>query len=205
MSFSDLPFFPTGSYIENGKDGVSPTILVKDISGGHALTITDINGTKTINVLDGKEGPQGVQGIQGEQGSQGIQGEKGDKGATGEAGVQGPKGDKGDTGDAGPQGEPGPKGETGEQGPQGIQGEQGPKGDKGDKGETGSAGQDGKSAYKYAQENGYSGTETDFANALANCVNKQNITLGLHTDGLLYIFINDEPVGTGIQIAAAET
>ncbi len=38
---------------------------------------------------------------------------------------------------------------------------------KGDKGDTGAAGADGKSAYQYAQENGYTGTETEFSEKLA--------------------------------------
>lgn len=42
------------------------------------------------------------------------------------------------------------------------------KGDKGDKGETGATGADGKSAYQYAQEGGYTGTETEFAKKLAS-------------------------------------
>ena len=174
-SFNDLPFFPTGSYVENGKDGISPVISVKDISGGHTLTITDATGTKVINVMDGKEGPQGIQGEKGLQGERGPQGE------------QGIQGEKGDTGSQGPQGEPGPKGEQGEQG------------------ESGAAGKDGingKSAYEIAQVGGYLGTEEEFAKLLANSVNKQNITLGLHTDGLLYIFINGEPIGTGIAPSA---
>ena len=56
------------------------------------------------------------------------------------------KGDKGD---------PGEKGDTGPQGPQG------PKGD------TGSAGANGKSAYQYAVESGYTGTEAEFAEKLS--------------------------------------
>lgn len=35
-----------------GDTGVSPTIDVTNISGGYQLTITDINGTKTVNVMD---------------------------------------------------------------------------------------------------------------------------------------------------------
>ena len=50
----------------------------------------------------------------------------------------------------------------------------GPKGDTGDAGPAGStgpagvAGKDGKSAYQYAQEGGYTGTETEFAKKLAS-------------------------------------
>ena len=62
------------------------------------------------------------------------------------------KGPKGDTGAAGATG---PKGETGATG---AQGPQGPAGD---------AGADGKSAYQYAVEGGYTGTETEFAAKLA--------------------------------------
>ena len=181
--FYDLPFFQVGSSEgTNGKDGVSPTISIKDISGGYTLSITDATGTKTINVMNGKEGPQGIQGLQGE------------RGPTGETGVQGPKGDRGDTGPQGPQGEAGQPGERGEKGETGATGSQGP---------AGQPGADGKSAYKYAQDGGYSGTESDFTELLANAVNKQNITLGLHTDGLLYLFIDGEPIGTGITISVA--
>lgn len=70
----------------------------------------------------------------------------------------GAKGDKGDTGPVGPVG---PQGPQGEQGPTGATGPQGPKGD------TGATGADGKSAYQYAQEGGYTGTETEFAEKLA--------------------------------------
>ena len=58
----------------------------------------------------------------------------------------------------------------------------------------------GKSAYQYAQEGGYSGTEAEFSAILANAVDKRNITLGLHTDGLIYLFIDDAPVGNGIAL-----
>jgi len=66
--------------------------------------------------------------------------------------VMGPQGEQGPKGDTGLQGEQGPKDDTG------LQGEQGPKGD---------AGPTGKSAYAYAQEGGFSGTETEFAQKLA--------------------------------------
>ena len=39
-----------------GDDGYSPEITTTPIVGGHRLTITDANGTKTINVMDGKDG-----------------------------------------------------------------------------------------------------------------------------------------------------
>lgn len=36
-----------------GKQGVSPTIQVTTIQGGHRITITDVNGTKSFDVRDG--------------------------------------------------------------------------------------------------------------------------------------------------------
>lgn len=78
---------------------------------------------------------------------------------------------RGKQGPVGPKGDPGPEGRTG------------PKGDpftysdftqeqlaslKGDKGDTGPSGADGKSAYQYAKDGGYTGTEEEFAAKLAN-------------------------------------
>ena len=44
-----------GAAGKNGADGVSPTISVGEITGGRRLTITDKNGTKTVDVMDGKD------------------------------------------------------------------------------------------------------------------------------------------------------
>jgi len=44
---------------EPGEDGFSPTVEVTEITGGHAVTITDVNGPKTFDVLDGKDGTGG--------------------------------------------------------------------------------------------------------------------------------------------------
>ncbi len=204
----DLPFFPIGSSSgDAGKDGISPTISITDIEGGHRLTIVDVLGTKTIDVLDGAKGdtgPQGIQGIQGpkgEVGHQGIQGPVGEQGPIGLTGPQGPQGiqgERGETGATGPQGPEGPRGE------QGLPGEIGPTGNTGPAGKDGVDGINGKSAYEYAQDSGYTGTEADFASLLANTLDKRNISIGLHTDGLLYLFIDGEPVGTGINISTPE-
>jgi hypothetical protein len=45
---------------EDGKDGVSPTITVAAITGGHRITITDATGTKTVDVMDGEDGEDGM-------------------------------------------------------------------------------------------------------------------------------------------------
>ena len=61
-------------------------------------------------------------------------------------------------------------------------------------------GSDGKSAYQYAKEGGYKGTEAQFSALLANSVDKRNITLGIHTDGLMYVFVDGVPVGNGVAL-----
>ena len=103
---------------EPGEDGFSPTVEVTEIGGGHAVTITDVNGPKTFDVLDGKDGaggggegvpgPPGPQGPPGDPGPQGEQGPKGDPGPQGEPGPAGPAGEQGPTGEPGPVGEAGP-------------------------------------------------------------------------------------------------
>lgn len=44
---------PRGEAGPAGTAGVSPTVSVSAITGGHRVTITDANGTKTFDVLDG--------------------------------------------------------------------------------------------------------------------------------------------------------
>ena len=94
-------------------------------------------------------------------------------------GPPGPKGKQGDTGPVGPQGErglPGPRGEAGTQGPKGDKGDtgaQGPVGPAGANGAQGAPGADGKTAYQYAVEGGYKGTEAQFQALLNDIPNKQ--------------------------------
>lgn len=61
----------------------------------------------------------------------------------------------------------------------------------------GAPGTDGKSAYAYAQEGGYTGTEAEFAANLAREV-PETLSLGIASDGLIYLFVNGQPIGTGI-------
>ena len=39
-----------------GEDGVSPTVTVQDITGGHRITITDAEGPHSFDVMDGQGG-----------------------------------------------------------------------------------------------------------------------------------------------------
>jgi hypothetical protein len=89
--FSDLPFFSrvTG---DDGKNGVSPTITITDIEGGHKLTIVDVNGTKTVDILNGVNGSQGPKGETGAQGPAGKDGIAGKDGTNGTDGVNGKDG-----------------------------------------------------------------------------------------------------------------
>lgn len=46
---------------EPGNDGESPVVTVTDIENGHRVSITDKDGTKTIDVLNGSDGKDGTQ------------------------------------------------------------------------------------------------------------------------------------------------
>lgn len=107
------------------------------------------------------------------KGAKGDPGERGEPGEKGERGEKGDKGDRGEKGDTGADGAPGVKGAKGEKGDPGDPGAAGKKGDKGDPGDRGLPGAAGKSAYTAALEGGYTGTETQFAAALAQVESKQ--------------------------------
>lgn len=105
---------------------------------------------------------------------------------------------KGETGPQGPQGETGPQGPQGETGPQGPAGPAGADGKDGAAGADGKDGADGKSAYAYAQDGGYTGTEEEFAEKLA-----------AEAPTAFYVTVTDNGDGTGtmdktyMEIAAA--
>ena len=113
--------------------------LDKNIGTENAGKVLVVSPTGELIPGDAAEASKGEKG---DPGPQGPKGEKGDPGATGPEGPQGSAGEKGETGATGPQG------------PQGIQGEAGP---------AGKDGVNGKSAYAYAKDAGYTGTETEFA------------------------------------------
>lgn len=152
----------------------------------------------------GERGLQGIQGIQGPAGQDGAQGPKGEQGPAGQDGAQGPQGPAGEdgaaatitvgtvtTGEAGtsaavtnsgtssaavfnftiPRGAKGDKGDKGDTGPAGADGAQGP---------AGAAGADGKSAYEYAVDAGYTGTESDLSAALASLGDLNSILDGIN-------------------------
>lgn len=104
------------------------------------------------------------------KGPQGPQGEKGDAFTYADFTAEQLASLKGAKGDTGPQG---PKGDAGDTGAQGETGPQGPKGDTGAAGADGKNGADGKSAYAFAQDGGYTGTEAQFNTDLAAVGGKQ--------------------------------
>ena len=100
-------------------------------------------------------------------GPEGPAGELGPAGAKGDTGETGPRGPAGADGVQGPEGPAGPKGDKGDTGAQG------PVGPAGANGAQGAPGADGKTAYQYAVEGGYKGTEAQFQALLNDIPNKQ--------------------------------
>lgn len=55
-----------------GDDGVSPTVSIATVSGGHRVTVTDASGTRSFNVMDGSDGAAGANGKDGQDGDDGV-------------------------------------------------------------------------------------------------------------------------------------
>ena len=128
---------------KDGNDGYSPTVSVSKSGKVTTVTITDKNGTKTATINDGTNGTNGTNGVSATHAWNGTTLTVTSASGTSSADLKGAKGDKGD------------------QGEKGADGSAGAKGDKGDKGDAG------KTAYAYAKDGGYTGTEAEFANELA--------------------------------------
>ena len=144
-----------------GEDEYGGNIYTVLLTDGTSYDITAPKGAAGITPHIGDNGNWYLSSTDTGKPSRGETGPQGPKGDKGEAGPQGLQGETGQHGPEGATGETGPQGPQGEQGLQGIQGETGPQGPKGDKGA------DGKSAYVYAVEGGYTGTEAEFAEKLA--------------------------------------
>lgn len=70
-----------------GEPGYSPTVDISEIDGGHQISITDANGTKTVDVMNGKDGAPGRDGVDGQPGKDGVDGKDGADGLPGEKGI----------------------------------------------------------------------------------------------------------------------
>lgn len=135
---------------KDGTDGITPTI---GDNGNWYLGRTDTGKpSRGATGAPGKDGAPGAQGAQGEKGDKGDPGEKGDPGAPGTDGITPTIGDNGNWYLGGT--------DTGKP-------SRGADGATGATGATGEKGTDGKSAYQYALEGGYTGTEAEFAAKLA--------------------------------------
>ena len=75
--------------IIRGVDGISPRATVEQTAQGAVISITDLNGTTTANVLNGKDGEQGIPGNPGPRGADGQPGPAGKDGADGKDGKDG--------------------------------------------------------------------------------------------------------------------
>lgn len=172
---------------ESDLDGAIDTALAQAKASGEfdgngiASAVLNADYTLTLRFTDGTSyttpSIRGVQGERGETGAKGADGERGADGAKGDDGngiasailnndytltltftdgtsytTPSIRGAQGETGATGARGETGAKGETGSTGPQGP---------------TGATGATGKTAYQYAVEGGYTGTEAQFADKLA--------------------------------------
>ena len=129
-----------------GADGYSPAASVEQSTDGAKITITDKSGTTEAQVLNGKDGRDGTDGAPGRDGVDGQPGKDGKDGITPTIG------DNGNWFLGGT--------DTGKP-------SRGADGATGATGATGEKGTDGKSAYAYAVEGGYTGTEEEFAAKLA--------------------------------------
>lgn len=162
-----------GNNGQPGKDGTSPVISVSAITGGHRITITDANGTKTVDVMDGSDGKNGADGQPGADGSPGQDGQPGSDGLPGVdgadgVGIQSVVQTTTSTEDGGMNVVTVTK-TDGTSSTFSVK--------NGSKGSKGAAGADGKSAYEYAVEGGYGGTEEEFASELGGLFGGSTVTV----------------------------
>lgn len=111
--------------------------------------------------------PRGNAGATGAQGPAGQDGQDGQDGAPGKDGKDGTDGAPGTPGKDGKDGEKGDPFTYDDFTPEQLAGLTGPQGPQGPAGQNGTNGTNGKSAYAYAQDGGYTGTEQQFAAKLA--------------------------------------
>lgn len=99
-----------GAKGDTGQDGVSPSVSVSEITGGHRVSIQDADGTSSFDVMDGVDGQDGAAGAGGITPTIGANGNwylgdtdtgKPSRGEAGPQGIAGPQGETGPTGAAG--------------------------------------------------------------------------------------------------------
>ena len=165
---------------------VSPTVKVSAFDGGQRVTVTDHKGEHTFTILNGAVGPQGIQGPQGARGLQGVQGEPGKPFSIAKTyasiaemndsfGTDGvaegcfviisdeAEAESEDNAKLFVKGKSAYNFVTDLSGARGIQGPQGFQGPQGVQGPQGLQGSAGRSAYDFAREGGYLGTQESFS------------------------------------------
>lgn len=145
---------------QNGKDGFSPTVELIDISGGTRLTITDVNGPKSADIMNGEDGVSPVVSAskEGKETTITITDKNGTKTVTINDGADGVS-------------------------------------------PTATVSKSGKVTTITITDK--SGTKTATINDGADKAElidaiKGSLTLGIASDGLIYLFVDGSPVGTGI-------
>lgn len=155
--------------ITSGSGGGADAREIELQKGETALQWRYVGVTEWTDLISLAEitGPAGTDGQDGKDGKDGIDGAPGKDGKDGQNGADGITPHIGENGnwyigstDTG-------KPSRGETGAAGSDGQDGDPGADGKDGANGKDGADGKSAYQYAKEGGYTGTETEFAEKLA--------------------------------------
>lgn len=162
---------------EKGDTGVGIASCV--LNPDYTLTITLTDGTsyttESIRGAQGEKGADGVAGKDGKDGKDGINGKDGADGKNGKDGLNGQDGQDGADGFS-PTATVTKSGKVvtititdknGTTTQTVSDGNDGQNGQDGTNGQDGAAGQDGKSAYQYAVDGGYTGTEQEFAAKMA--------------------------------------
>lgn len=190
---------------KSGTDGFSPTVELIDISGGTRITITDINGPKSVDIMDGEDGVDGKDGSDGVSPTVSVS--KSGKVTT--VSITDKNGTKTATINDGVDGKDGAAGSNGV----GIKSVVQTTTSSVDGGsnvitvtktddttstftvKNGREGSDGKDGYTPIKGVDYftDADKTELINAI-----KGSLTLGIASDGLIYLFVDGAPVGTGI-------
>lgn len=157
-----------------GAAGFSPVANVSQTATGAVITITDKTGTTSATIVNGKDGAKGDTGATGAAGKNGVSATHSWNGTT--LTITSASGTS--SADL--------------------------KGAKGEPGADGQPGLAGKSAYQYALDGGYTGTEEEFARKLASESSAihigseppedENVTVWIDTD--------EEPEASGIDVTA---
>lgn len=63
----------TNHPVRDGQNGVSPTVEVTEIAGGHRVTITDADGPQVFDIMNGKDGEGGSGSVSEEQIASAVQ------------------------------------------------------------------------------------------------------------------------------------